>query len=68
MVVVLARFRVRIENEQSEEVETGLAEKKGTTDWWMFIATASTPLVNGGKVISAAYDLPGNEATKEANI
>jgi len=64
----VGKVRVRIENEQGEEVETGLADKEGTTDWWKFIATAPTLLANGGKVIVTAYDLPGNEATKEAGI
>lgn len=62
------KVRVRIENQQGETVETGLAERESDTDWWKFIATVANPLSEGGKVIVSAYDLPGNEATKEMSF
>jgi len=59
---------VRIENEQSQEVATGLAIQEENADWWKFIVSEAHVFPTGGKVIATAYDLPGNETTKEINI
>lgn len=59
------RVKVRIEDNESNEVDAGWAEREGNTDWWRYMATVPNPLPEGGKVIAFAYNQPGNEATKE---
>jgi len=61
------QVQVRIE-EQSKVIETGFAQREGDTDWWRFIATVPYFTSENGKVIVSAYDLPGNETTKEARF
>ena len=59
---------VRVEDEQSQTVETGFAEREENADWWKFIVNKAHVLPSGGKVIASALDMPGNEATAEMNI
>jgi len=59
---------VRIEDEQSQTVATGLAVQEENADWWKFTVSEAHVRPVGGKVIATAYNLPGNETTKEADI
>jgi len=59
---------VRIEDEQSQTVATGLAVQEENADWWKFTVSEAHVRPAGGKVIATAYNLPGNETTKEADI
>lgn len=62
------RVLIRIENQQSEVVETGAAVREGNTDWWRFTVTGPHPLSGNGKVAVSAFDLPGNEAMSEVAV
>jgi len=49
-------------------VEEGFAEPEEAIGWWRFAAKVRNQSLEGGKVIASAYNLPGNESTREANI
>jgi len=60
--------RIRIEDRQSDSIESGFADREGDTDWWRFDTTVENQFPEGCKVIVSAYDLPGNESVKEVAI
>jgi len=64
----ISQVQVRIEDAQGSLVEEGFAEQEEATGWWRFTAKVQNQLLEGGKVIATASNLPGNETTKEVNM